>query len=126
MSTSIWLGQIIAIYCLIAGLGIMFNAGYVESFIKEIRQSHMVMYISGLLSLLIGLAILYSHNGWEGWAVLITLFGWMAVVKGVFIILLPHAAIRVVRLWKSRMMLFGSGVVIFVLGAIFGVFSFLL
>lgn len=45
----------------------------------------------GFMSLFLGLASVLLHNVWElNWHVLITIFGWLALIKGVIVIAWPE------------------------------------
>ncbi|MGV0806189.1 hypothetical protein [Mycolicibacterium setense] len=47
----------------------------------------------GYLSLFLGLASVLLHNVWElNWHVLITIFGWLALIKGVIVIAWPEVS----------------------------------
>jgi hypothetical protein len=49
------------------------------------RQIPPVVYLSGTLLFLAGLAIVRDHNRWTGgWPVLVTLSGWFALLLGLF------------------------------------------
>jgi hypothetical protein len=57
-----------------------------------------LLFIAGLLGMTAGLAIVLSHNVWSGGAlpVLVTLFGWAALIKGVLLLVLsPETEFRV-------------------------------
>jgi len=57
-----------------------------------------LLFIAGLLGMTAGLAIVLSHNVWSGGAlpVLVTLFGWAALIKGVLLLVLsPETESRV-------------------------------
>lgn len=44
-----------------------------------------VVYLSGVLMFVAGLAIVRAHNRWAwGWTVLVTLAGWFAAILGLF------------------------------------------
>ena len=50
-----------------------------------------LIYLSGVLSLLAGLAIVIAHNRWSGgWPVIITVLGWLMVIGGVIRIVVPQ------------------------------------
>jgi hypothetical protein len=54
-----------------------------------------VLYIAGVIALTAGLAMVLGHNVWHGGVlpVVVTLVGWLSLVKGLVILLLsPHAA----------------------------------
>lgn len=47
----------------------------------------------GYLSLFLGLTSVLLHNVWElNWHVLITIFGWLALIKGVIVIAWPEVS----------------------------------
>jgi hypothetical protein len=49
-----------------------------------------VVYLSGTLLLVAGLAIVRTHNQWTvGWPVLVTVIGWFAVLLGLFRMFAP-------------------------------------
>ena len=49
------------------------------------RQIPPVVYLSGVLIFLAGLAIVRAHNSWRrDWTVLVTLIGWFALLLGLF------------------------------------------
>jgi hypothetical protein len=51
-----------------------------------------MIFLSGLLTLVAGLAIVLAHNVWEfNWPVIITILGWLSVGGGVFRILFPDS-----------------------------------
>lgn len=44
-----------------------------------------VVYLSGALLFIAGLSIVHVHNRWlDGWPVLVTFMGWLAIVLGLF------------------------------------------
>lgn len=52
------------------------------------------MWVTGVFTMLVGLAILVVHNRWSGGpaAVIVTLYGWIATVKGLTFVWLPMRA----------------------------------
>ena len=53
-----------------------------------------LMWVTGVFTLLLGLAIVVAHNRWSGGAVpvVITVVGWLALIKGLFFVWLPGSA----------------------------------
>lgn len=50
-----------------------------------------LMWVTGVFTMLVGLAIVVAHNRWSGSpaAVIVTLYGWIATVKGLTLVWLP-------------------------------------
>ena len=52
-----------------------------------------VIYLSGLMSFLAGVAMLNGYHGWTpDWRIIITILGWVLVIAGIIRIVLPTAA----------------------------------
>jgi len=65
-----------------------------------------VMLAYAIISLAMGVAMIVGHNVWSGGAlpVVVTLVGWLSLVKGVLLVLLARSANRNVRadaLWRA-------------------------
>ena len=64
-------------------LGMLINLGMYESMIAEALHTGILFYLSGLLSLLAGLAIVNLHNIWcADWRVIFTILGWLMTIGG--------------------------------------------
>ncbi len=92
MDTSLFLARLIGPMLLVVGAGVLINRENFRSMAKELVASRELMFIIGLMTLLGGLAIVNTHNVWNGWPILITIFGWIFVVVGAVRILLPDTA----------------------------------
>lgn len=120
MPTSRFLAQLIGPTLLVIGLGMLVNREGSRAMAREFLQSRALIYLAGLLALVPGLAIVLVHNVWAlDWRLIITLFGWLAVVGGVFRLLAPRqvTAIGETMVGSPGYMLAG-GVVVLALGAI--------
>ena len=61
--------------------------------IAEALHPGILFYLSGLLSLLAGLAIINLHNTWYAdWRVIITVLGWLMTIGGIIRVVLPQIA----------------------------------
>jgi hypothetical protein len=91
MTTSIFLAQLIGPIALVAACGLLLNRTAYLAIAHEFVRSPALVYLSGVLSLTVGLAIIISHNVWAAdWRLLLTILGWMCVVAGATHMLLPQ------------------------------------
>lgn len=94
MDSTIFLAQIIGVYMLVGGLSGLIYSERMQRAMAEVKNSYIFPYFDGALALIVGLLIVLMHNVWEGAAaILVTLVGWMAIVEGVSMMLLPHDTI---------------------------------
>src|SRR5262245_66353322 len=74
----------------------LINLGIYESMIAEALHPGILFYLSGLLSLLAGLAIINLHNTWrKDWRVIITVLGWLMTIGGIVRIVVPQIAVAI-------------------------------
>jgi hypothetical protein len=91
MQTSIFLARLIGPLLLIVGVGILLNQHYYRGMTKEFVASRPLFYLAAVIGVIAGLAIVLVHNVWAlNWRVLITLFGWINLLRGALSILLPE------------------------------------
>jgi hypothetical protein len=92
MATSLFLARMIGPVLLVIGIALLINQGSVREMAGEFLASKALVFMSGVLSLLAGLAIVLTHNVWEaGWPVAITLLGWVMAIGGAFRIIFPDS-----------------------------------
>jgi hypothetical protein len=74
----------------VIGLGVLLNASFYAGAIIEAVHSPTLVYLSGIASLLAGLAIVNAHRAWTAdWRVIVTILGWLCVIGGIVRIVFP-------------------------------------
>jgi len=90
MQTSVFLAKLLGPFFAIVGISVLMNADAFRAIVKEFLKSPSLIFLTGLLTLPAGIAIVLTHNVWVmGWPVLITLIGWLGVISGVARIFAP-------------------------------------
>ena len=71
---------------------------------KAIIQDRPLLFMSGLMGVTAGLAIVLAHNVWSGGVlpIIVTLFGWASLIKGMLLLLLSLET-------ESRVFIVGLG-----------------
>ncbi len=118
METSLFLAQLIGPVLIVIGVGLLLKQTEFREMATDFLSSRALIFVSGLLTLVTGLAIVLTHNVWEfNWPVIITILGWLSVFGGVFRILFPDSvqSMGTSMLDKPAMMTV-SGVIQIVLG----------
>ncbi len=127
MTTSIFIAKLFAITYLAIGLGILFNPKYYYKVMKEMVKDKGTMYLGGIMALIAGFLIVNYHNVWESsWTILITIFGCLALLKGVFLLVFPEWFMDFsYSILKKEKILPFIGFFVLVIGGVFGYFGFL-
>ena len=119
METSLFLARLIGPVLLVVGAAILINRDNIRAMATDFLEHRGLIFLAGVLTLLGGLAIVLTHNVWHGgWAVVITLFGWLSVIGGAFRILFPDSVKSLgATMLASDNYLIGAGVVEVLVGA---------
>ncbi|MBC8470381.1 MAG: hypothetical protein H8D56_13000 [Planctomycetes bacterium] len=90
--------QIISIVYIAVGIGIFINPGFYKKLFEDFIENAAVMYLGGVMALTIGYLILVFHNTWtKDLSVIITIVGWLALIKGILILIRPKIVIALSR-----------------------------
>ncbi len=121
MQRSIFLAKLIGPLLAAIGVAMIFNADTLRAMAQEFLKSYALIYLSGLLALTAGLAIVNTHNEWTAdWRAAITLIGWLAVIGGVIRIVFPRTVEMIggtMVTTVSNSWIVGEGIVLLALGA---------
>jgi hypothetical protein len=91
MTTSQFIARIVGPVLVVVSIGVLANGAQYRAIVDEFLKSPALIYLAGVLGLLGGLAIVNVHNSWaRGWPLIITVFGWLAVVSGTVRTLAPQ------------------------------------
>ncbi len=90
MSTSQFIAGLIGPTLLAVGLIMLVRREFFLKLTEQFTDNLGVIFIAGLITLVCGLAIVQVHNVWSwDWPVIITIFGWLAIIGGLFRMALP-------------------------------------
>ena len=99
------------------GLGILANQKFYRDLLKNYIETPLLAPIGGTAALLFGVLISTYHNIWHGWPILITILGWIALFKGITILVAPRLHFAMVgALQKRPLLLYLSGTFATLLG----------
>lgn len=119
MEVSLMLAWYLGAFMTVAGLALLLNPKRLQKMAGDYMKNDGLIWIGGILALLIGLIIVRMHNVWEqNWTVLITIFGWLALVKGLCLMLCPDCFQGWMKWWmaKDTTKLVVAGLIYLVLG----------
>jgi len=126
MSTSVFLARLIGPAMVVIGIAFLTDRAGFRAMLEDLLASRPLIFIAGVAPLVIGLAIVLSHNVWAGdWRVIVTLFGWFAMLVGACRILFPTFVMRNGSAAIAKpTTLPAAAVVLLVLGGLFCFFGY--
>ena len=67
----------------------------INAAIKEFDHESVSTLAIGFMTVIAGLAVVLSHNVWDGsWRTIVTLLGWASLIKGFVYLAAPHYLMR--------------------------------
>ncbi|MHA1133139.1 MAG: hypothetical protein ACTSRM_02500 [Alphaproteobacteria bacterium] len=127
MNTSIFIAKLIGPLFFVIGLALLVSSAAYREAADEVIKSRALLYVFGCIGFAVGLAIVLTHNVWVwGWPVIITILGWLLMVRGALRILIPQqvADLGAKVLQRNPNLLPIGGFVMLVIGAILGYFGY--
>lgn len=90
MNFSYFLGAFLGLYLIVMGIALIVRKEMLHELIQDFTKGRVLIFFSGIISLLLGLFIVLSHPIWEvNWRVVITLLGYLFLIQGVIRIYFP-------------------------------------
>ena len=122
MELSILVARILALVYIAAGISALKGKPTFRQMVEDFEKSPALTYVTGFMTLVLGALLAAYHNIWvKNWTVMITVIGWMALVKGVMLIAFP-GYLSFFKNWYSNTRIFGIFMIVF--GLLFGYFGF--
>lgn len=116
---TILIAQVLGIFFAVAGISMIAGGKRTAEAVEASVQNKGILWLWGIIALVIGAGIVVLNNMWtSGIALLVTIIGWLALVKGVFILLAPDAAASLYRKFNKSGLLVFCGVIALILGLV--------
>lgn len=94
MDTSIFLLKLWGWYCVIFFFILSFNPKRIKQIVEDLQDQKFTILIA-FLAIIIGLLNILFHNIWEAnISLVVTLFGWLALIKGIMLFTFPESATK--------------------------------
>jgi vacuolar-type H+-ATPase subunit I/STV1 len=90
---TLFLSKLIGLYCLLVGLSMMSHKQLTVESVTALLQNPSLTLLLGLITLGASLAMVIAHNLWWNGplALMITLIGWLALIKSLLFLFLSSA-----------------------------------
>ncbi len=98
MNVSKYLAELWGITITVVSLALLIKPKLLERLFAK-AENKATMYFWGIITLVIGIAMVFTHNVWTlDWRVIITIIGWFTLIKGLDLLLLPK---RMRKRWSK-------------------------
>ena len=126
METSIFIARIFGLCYLIIGAGFVLNRKAFKQIMNDFCKNTALLFYGGLFTLVIGVVIILIHNIWvANWTMIITIIGWLALIKGAGMIVFPDMVSKSMQFYqKNENLLIVHSTGALILGVVLTFFGF--
>ena len=126
MDVSKFLSKVLGLYLIIVSIMMITNMQQFTANVTSLINNNAAMFLTGFVTLILGLLMVVSHNVWQwNWRVIITLFSWIVLLKGLSLLLYPQFIDKTTVLFvKNADAAYIAGAFDFVLGVVLCNFGF--
>ena len=88
---TVFLGKLLGLYEIVAAISMILHKQTTVETVTALVHNSPVIFLVGIITLAAGLAMVLAHNIWSGGAVavIVTLIGWITLIKGLLFLFLP-------------------------------------
>ncbi len=92
---TIFLSRLLGLFMLALSLAMVLHRKAMAETAGLLVHDRPLLFILGLIGLVAGLAMVLAHNIWSGGVlpVVVTLFGWIMLIRGLILLLVPPHAV---------------------------------
>jgi vacuolar-type H+-ATPase subunit I/STV1 len=89
---TVFLSKLVGLYCMFVALSMITRRQATLESVNALLHDPSMMFVVGVITLAAGLALVLAHNVWSSGAlaVVVTLVGWVTVIKGLFFCFCPQ------------------------------------
>ena len=126
METSVFIARIFGLCYLVLGAGLLFNRKVFQQVMEDFCKNAALVFFTGMFTLAIGVVIILTHNVWAAnWTVIITIIGWLAFIKGIWMIIFPNTVSRFMQAYqKNKSLLTIHSIFALIFGVVLAFFGF--
>lgn len=125
METSVFIAKILAAIFLSFGFGLLFNRKYYKKEIAKLLDNSAYLVLGGFMNIILGFFVVRYHNNWTNdWTVIITVIGWISIIKGIHLLAFPRSFNIYRPLLESDKLISFLAPFVILLGLVFAYFGF--
>jgi len=118
MNTPSILAEVIGAVLILTGITAV-NKKYITQVMSGLEGSKALSWTVGLITFLMGAVVVALYDVWNSsWEVLVTIIGWLMIIKGAFITLFPNSSMPLYKKVANSSLVIVAGVIAIIVGLI--------
>ncbi len=118
-SFTLYFAQLAGLYFVILGVILVVRKRAIIELMSRMAEDQPLVFLAGMIRLIVGLAVLVGNGAGGGSAlqVVVALIGWIALIRGVAMLLVTQTQQRkLIEFWQRDMSYYTASVITVVLG----------
>lgn len=119
MDSSVVFAKLLGPFIVVISLSLLINLKTYRQIMEGFLENTALIYVTGLITFVAGLAMVIFHNLWVfDWRVIITIFGWVTLIKGIWLVVFPANAVKISKVFVKNIKFIAiPWIIMFALGA---------
>lgn len=119
MLLTLFLARVIGVYMIIGGAAVLADRRRIMAAIVALTHERFAQLMAGVFAVFFGLIVVNLHNVWTTLpASLVSLTGWLALLKGILYLVLPEAQMeKMMKMFMDRKWYLIDGILVLLIGA---------
>jgi hypothetical protein len=102
MEISNFLAEIFGFIFIAVSLALLINQKMIKKLFLAC-ENEVCLFFSGAISFILGIILIFTHNVWaSNWRTIITVLGWLTLIKGSFLLFLPDLSKKWIDKFKDK------------------------
>jgi len=125
MESAILISKIIGIIYISFGIGMLVNPSFYQREIPKLLEKSTYLILGGSLAVVFGFLIIESQKTWTNdWQYIVTIVGWIAIIKGVVLLAFPSSMKLYKPMFESKTLMTALTYLVILIGVLFIAFGF--
>ena len=118
MEIANFLAQVYGFSSVIVCLSFLVKPKHLKNLFAAAENETHLLFI-GMANVFLGVTSLLLYSSWDmGWQRIITLLGWVMIIKGIIYLFIPETAVKYLKSWQAKYM--QKAPIVLVVGVAFG------
>ena len=127
MALTHFYAELLGVVIGLIALAMLANRRSMLEAIRELLADRAVLLLAAIVTLIVGLVVVLTHNVWSGSVldILVTLLGWAMILRAVLLLFLPHASLQKLVSWvRLEQLYYVFGLVALLIGIYLAYYGF--
>lgn len=116
MTMSVFLAKFFGLWFIFAGVAWLYRKEAVSKLFDTLQKDSAASAVSASINLIVGLLVVLLHNWWGGWITIITLIGWVSLIKGLLHMFRPAFGARIFKAFYEGQRAYATGIIVLLIG----------